>query len=117
AAPTRSAARLLTEPFTPAITRRVPTTTARPSCCPLMICTPHPTRGGWSGARGHGIHLVQALPDPCPALFRLSATGPEAWRVGAGSRFGEADRMRRDRRERPRSPLKILMDCLGLRWG
>lgn len=34
-----------------------------------------------------------------PPIF---LAGAESWRAGAGSRFGEADRMRRDRRERPR---------------
>jgi hypothetical protein len=70
ATPARSAARLLTEPLTPAITRRVPTTTAGPSCCLLVLCTSYPTRGGWSGARGRGMRLVQALLGQCPGRRR-----------------------------------------------
>jgi hypothetical protein len=35
-------------------------------------------------------------------LLRVFLVGADPWRVDAGSRFGEADRMRRDRRERPR---------------
>ena len=38
---------------------------------------------------------------PCHAAASFSQA-PNPWRVDAGSRFGEADRMRRDRRERPR---------------
>src|ERR1700733_8381135 len=38
----------------------------------------------------------------CPGPLRHPRQAPEPWRAGAGSRFGVADRMRRDRRERPR---------------
>jgi len=39
----------------------------------------------------------------CGSCFPPSSSiGADRQRVGAGSKFGEADRMRRDRRERPR---------------
>jgi hypothetical protein len=37
-----------------------------------------------------------------PASPPSSSVGADSWRVDVVSRFGEADRMRRDRRERPR---------------
>jgi hypothetical protein len=65
--------------------------------------------------------------EPVPedlSAFPLQA--PNSWRVDAGSRFGEADRMRRDRRERPRrggrkldndSPRKTTRPgCAGYLW-
>ena len=60
---------------------------------------------------------------PCHAAASFSQA-PNPWRVDAGSRFGEADRMRRDRRERPRrggrqrdnrAPGKTAARCTGLR--
>ena len=47
----------------------------------------------WHHSAGHGV-VSWSLRHPRQA--------PEPWRAGAGSRFGVADRMRRDRRERPR---------------
>jgi hypothetical protein len=50
-----------------------------------------------TGAPSPGLRPVS---DTC--FPPSSSIGAESWRVVVGSRFGEADRMRRDRRERPR---------------
>jgi hypothetical protein len=61
-----------------------------------MLLTPASSGPGW-----RTITRAQRLAsDDCfPPSSSIVA---ESWRVVVGSRFGEADRMRRDRRERPR---------------
>jgi hypothetical protein len=56
---------------------------------PVRAVSAWPLISDWRGIAAHSVLSV------FPA-------GAEPWRAGAVSRFGEADRMRRDRRERPR---------------
>ena len=50
-------------------------------------------------------------------LWSVVLIGAKPWRVGAGSRFGGADRMRRDRRERPRYGSRERDNCAAQEDG